>query len=485
MNNDTENSNFLKARELFLQSIDLQQNGKPIEAKKNLEEAFKLYPSRESTINNLVILYFRFQEFENLKVLLSKIDQSGHIYKVGNLYLDYLNGDFNKCLKLSSELLTSLDDKDIRKSQLIDLMINCYFQVGDIANIFLYCRKILKDKSFYDQKLFLVGNFLILLSKPRAAKWYIQKSLKINFNKTYLNYLGFCMLQLKDFKNGLPYWKERFDVPQSGFELFYEIPKLSSMQQASKKKIVVWYEQGIGDTINFSRFVIYLKKFTPDIFFVVQDSLVEIFRSFYKDIQIISNQKATNMSFDYQISLTGLMNLLDLNYEDIGCEIINGNKAIINNTKPIKKIGFAYAGNPKYFRDKYRSMNIEKFRNIFSISSIEYFKLNNQIDPEIKQYKNVNDLGDLSIFEIAKKLPQFDLVISTDTFLVHLCGLLNINCILLLNYNADWRWFEDRKYTKWYPSVRIFKQKKILNWEDVIKTMVRFLRKKSKINLSQ
>ena len=60
------------------------------------------------------------------------------------------------------------------------------------------------------------------------------------------------------------------------------------------------------------------------------------------------------------------------------------------------------------------------------------------------------------------------MIISIDTSLIHLCGNLNIDSYLLLNFNSFWTWFDDRKKSAWYPSVTIIKQKKYNNWKNVI-----------------
>ena len=68
-----------------------------------------------------------------------------------------------------------------------------------------------------------------------------------------------------------------------------------------------------------------------------------------------------------------------------------------------------------------------------------------------------------------------ELIITTDTVFVHLCGSLGIPCLLLLSKNAEWRWFNDRKKTIWYPSVRILRQKKIGNWNTEIDIIKKFI----------
>ena len=71
---------------------------------------------------------------------------------------------------------------------------------------------------------------------------------------------------------------------------------------------------------------------------------------------------------------------------------------------------------------------------------------------------------------------SLDLVISSDTSIIHLAGILNINSVLLLNYNSDWRWFDDSKSTIWYPSVKILKQNKFDDWTNVFVELQQILK---------
>ena len=71
------------------------------------------------------------------------------------------------------------------------------------------------------------------------------------------------------------------------------------------------------------------------------------------------------------------------------------------------------------------------------------------------------------MLEIAEYIKNLDLVISSDTSIIHLAGILNKKSILLLNYNSDWRWFDDNNKTIWYPSIDIIKQEKFDNWNEV------------------
>ncbi len=86
-------------------------------------------------------------------------------------------------------------------------------------------------------------------------------------------------------------------------------------------------------------------------------------------------------------------------------------------------------------------------------------------------YKDIEDLGEKNFYDLSKCLKELDIVVSSDTSIIHLCGLLNIKAYMLLNYNSDWRWFFDEEKTFWYPSIKIIKQKKINEWNFVFEKL--------------
>ena len=78
-------------------------------------------------------------------------------------------------------------------------------------------------------------------------------------------------------------------------------------------------------------------------------------------------------------------------------------------------------------------------------------------------------------------MKNLDIVVSVDTSIIHLAGLLDVKSILLLNHNSDWRWFNDDKKTIWYPSVQIIKQTKFNYWGDVFEKLISIIEKKRRV----
>ena len=85
--------------------------------------------------------------------------------------------------------------------------------------------------------------------------------------------------------------------------------------------------------------------------------------------------------------------------------------------------------------------------------------------------------GELNDFaDTAAIVANLDLVISIDTAVAHLAGALGKPVWILLNKGCDWRWFEDREDSPWYPTARLFRQTTAGEWQDVVDRVERELR---------
>lgn len=473
--------NIIQAQKLFYESLDFQNAGNFINAKEKLLEALKLFPGRESVINNLAIIYFNLEDLLSLEGLnddrkITNINLKNLI----TIYILFLRKNYKDCIDIC---LKNVKNNPSNFEQIIDILIKCYFKIKDHKNTFKYMRISLRFDNFLDQKYYNVGLILFQLGKPLPAIIYFDKAIKINKSSVYLNSKALALLKSKDFLNGFELLENRFSNYSKNRIFFKEIPLMKNLNNLFNKKVVVWYEQGLGDTLNFARYVLLLKKHTNQITFVVQNKLLKILKNLDSEIIIKDFMEAQHEFFDYQIPLMSLIRKFDVSLKQPFQWTIKleTNSRKIDFDPHCLQIAFAHSGNQNYQRDHYRSMDISKFQNIFNLNNVHFYKLNHSdmstLAPKIK--KSITDLSHLDLYDIAIILSKFDLVISTDTVFAHLCGILNINCILLLSKNSDWRWFDDDKTTGWYRSIRILQQKKLDDWDAVVVLINRFLKLKS------
>ena len=470
-----------KAKNLFLKSLDAQFLGDLTQAKKYLNDALKLAPSRKSIINNLLIINFTLKDLKSIQNLVNHIISLDDNYKnlsdLGRVQILFLQKDYLKVIEISNEILKQNDVETL--DQCYDLLIKSYFKIGDLNKLFKYLRLSLKMNLNHEQSLYNAGSILQYVSKPRAAIYFLKKSLKYRDNISYHSCLAQSYLKIKNFEEGFKYWESRLYLYNYNIEIINSIKSIKSIYELKDKKILIIFEQGLGDTLNFSRYVKLLKNYSSNIYFTVQDKLLEIFQNFDDTIKIISTNDSKTEEFDFKIPLVSLIKLLNQNYKNISYHQLHIPQIATPIDLKIGKYNIAYAhqGNSDYICDQFRSIPLNIFSRIFENKKANFFNLGKN-----EQFNNLNNLKDIShlnFLEISNFIKKVNLVISTDTVFVHLCGILNIKCILLLNKNAEWRWFNHSKKTVWYPSIRILKQSKIGNWDKEISTIKKFIKMKT------
>ena len=157
---------------------------------------------------------------------------------------------------------------------------------------------------------------------------------------------------------------------------------MNSLEEIKNRKILVWDEQGLGDTIQFSRFLIDLLNFSKNITLVVDKKLKEILKNLDKNLTVTDYENLNSENFEYQIPICSLPKLLKIkNIKDI-----KYNKLEISKVKHFKleqtdnlKIGIAWSGNPNYTLDEYRSIPFKNFKKLLNIKGINFYKLSQNV----------------------------------------------------------------------------------------------------------
>ena len=347
-------------------------------------------------------------------------------------------------------------------------------------------KKILKKNRNHFEAYYNIGELLFELGKIKQAYFFFKKSYKINeSNIPTLWNMSLCALTLKDFDNGFLLYETRWKRKNFQIKKFTHIKLANNINDIFNQKILVWDEQGFGDTIQFSRFVIYLLKYTNNVTFVVNKKLKDLFSCLDSRIKIFDYESLNQEIFDFQIPICSLPNLLKISdikeipYYKLELSKNVGKVQVINKNK--LNIGLAWSGNPNYPNDEYRSIPLKYFYNLLSYKNVNFYKLFKDLRvSELFDFNsyNIKDLGEKNFLDLSYAIKELDLVISADTSIIHLCGILGVNSILLLNFNSDWRWFDDDKTTIWYPSVKIIKQKEFNNWHNVFDELIKELKNK-------
>jgi hypothetical protein len=136
-------------------------------------------------------------------------------------------------------------------------------------------------------------------------------------------------------------------------------------------------------------------------------------------------------------------------------------------------VGLAWSGNPKNPNDWARSIAFQKLGAILDVSGVTFISVQKTVEPTDEQSFSAASVIDfreypLDFSETAALISELDLVITVDTVTAHLAGALGKPVWILLSAVSDWRWFEHRSDSPWYPTARLFRQKMIGEWEPVL-----------------
>ncbi len=257
--------------------------------------------------------------------------------------------------------------------------------------------------------------------------------------------------------------------------------------------LLVHAEQGLGDTIQFVRYLPEVRRRSPTTIVEVQPSVIGLLCE--SGIGGLVAQGSPLPPFDFQIPMASLPCALGTTFETIPADIpyLSANPALTAAWRdhlsryPTFKIGIAWQGNPSYREDRYRSIPVNQFAPLADVPGVQLFSL--QKGPGLeqlagaKQALRIIDLGThidestgpfLDTVAIMKNL---DLVITSDTVPAHLAGALGVNVWVALRRGPDWRWLATGDTSPWYPTMRLFRQQQLGDWPQVFRDMADELRR--------
>jgi len=316
-------------------------------------------------------------------------------------------------------------------------------------------------------------------------------SIKSDFSDAYWN-KSLSQLTLGEFEEGWKNYEYRFKLPNAKSQ-FSKLTRLENLKNLHKKKILIWSEQGLGDVVQFCRYIYEILNLGAEVTFDTSKTLSGLMsRQFNCTINETGKGIVVN-KFDYQIPLLSLPMLFKTNLNNIPFQnrylktSITNDEAWfkkLNLTKEKLNIGITCAGNPKYVADSERSASLEIFLPLVNKANLFLIQKDIKKEDEIflKKYPQINFIGkNVDNFDdLASVIQNMDLVISTDTSIPHLAGALGKKIFILLGLITDWRWMLDSKVSPWYQSATLYRKKfnskkKITDWsyafEEIIKQL--------------
>jgi tetratricopeptide (TPR) repeat protein len=259
------------------------------------------------------------------------------------------------------------------------------------------------------------------------------------------------------------------------------------------RTLLLYAEQGLGDTIQFLRFVPRLAEQGAKVLLALPTPLMELAAGL-EGVHEIVRPSIELPRFDFSCALASLPLRLGATLETIplrsgylaaGAERVAAWRERLG-TSPKLSVAIAWAGNPDHPNDHNRSMTPDDIAPLFQIPGVRW--LNLQTRPDAKALRRhrqaeILDLGqELSDFsDTAAILSAADLVLSVDTALCHLAGALGRPVWTMLPFAPDWRWLTERADSPWYGSMRLIRQPAPRAWGPVIAEVAGAIRARASV----
>ena len=230
-------------------------------------------------------------------------------------------------------------------------------------------------------------------------------------------------------------------------------------------RVLVRCYHGLGDTIQFSRYLRMLRSRAREVILWAQPPLLRLLSSVDGIDRLVPLTDGTpDVEFDVDVEIMELPFVFRSTLESIPREIpyIHVPRATLPGAAP--RVGVAWRCGDWEMR---RSVPFEHMRPLFDLSSVTWCSLQQHRQPE-ESHPRLLDISADDIYEAAGRMAALDLVITVDSMPAHLAGALGIPVWTLLMKDADWRWMEEREDSPWYPSMRLFRQQTDGEWPEVI-----------------
>jgi tetratricopeptide (TPR) repeat protein len=505
--------------EAFQRAVSLHQRGQSLAAAELYQAVLGQDPDHPDALHQLSVLRIQLGDFDGAMTLIRRLlDRSPNLHHAHNnlgIVLHALNRPadavehFKKAILIKPDLveahynlgktLQALDrlvDARVSYERAIALRPNYPEAHNNLGNVLLalhcpeqtiaYYTRALEIRPGYADAHNNRGNALQALDRYAEAVASYEQALTIEPNHAEAhNNLGFALTQMNRHEEAIGWFAKAHAIKSDYFDARHneglarlalgdfacgwtqyewrperrqtEMPRPLWLgdRQLNGRTILLHGEQGLGDTIQFARYVPLVARLGARVILAAQRPLTSLLATL-PGISVLRAQGDAIPPFDCFCPLPSLPLAFRTTIESIPAapylspvpERVAHWRARIVATSDLK-VGVVWAGSPMHRNDRNRSTTLQRLTPLFGLPGVRFFSLQvgpHQADPVGIASTPVIDLSDqLSDFaETAAAIANLDVVITVDTAVAHLAGALGRPAWVMLAFSPDWRWLRDR-----------------------------------------
>lgn len=301
-----------------------------------------------------------------------------------------------------------------------------------------------------------------------------------------------ALLQGGNFKDGFREYEWRWESKSlQGSKRHYQIPMWLGEESLLGKTILIYGEQGLGDMIQFCRYIEMIASLGASVILEVPSTLRQLMKSL-KGVSHLVTPGEEVPYFDYQIPMMSLPLAFKTDLATIPASI-----PYLSSPEDKKqfwlerlgshsklRVGLTWSGGFRPDQPELWSVNsrrniaLEKLKKLKNIDVLFYsLQKGESAESELRELRKTAwdgpDILDFSselvdFTDTAALIENLDLIISVDTSIAHLAGALGKPVWLLNRYDTCWRWLVDRNDSPWYPSLKLYRQESYGNWDGAV-----------------
>jgi tetratricopeptide (TPR) repeat protein len=322
----------------------------------------------------------------------------------------------------------------------------------------------------------ILGTAYLNFNRLAEAEAQLRRALEVQpeFSLAEID-LAFTLLLAGRLEEGWRYYARRWrDTERMARPPFYNAAmewQGRSAQPARGKRIAVYAEQGLGDVIQFIRYVRELQADGATVYAVIQPELIGIVESSFPGVECLKGDKV--LQADHHVALLDLPMHYGTTLETIPTggpylrppqELVQQWAQRLPPAQGRLRVGLAWSGSLRQVNNNNRAVHLSDLQPLLEMPGLQCFSLQKgecgeftDIAPDPRRL--VDMTGEWKDFnDSAAMIGNLDLVITVDTSIAHLAGAMGKACWVLLAPNADWRWLVDREDCPWYAGMRLFRR---------------------------
>lgn len=510
----------------------LLRKGDRQEARRELETALSLDPRRAQDVESLASVLLKSGEAASARALLSnalalglkcpnacalmasaELD-AGDVGAASKLFVLAASWSPSAFLAIENVALSLMGKAAFEEARLVlapvakafpdkvELLVNlavCQMQTGrfdECFESFAAAAKLAPEAPAY---LVNYGSALGKAGRQEESISVLKKALALepsNYHASLALSLG--LLKLGRLAEGWPHWESRLKQPDLAKLSKCELP-LWTPEAPASARVLVRCEQGFGDSVFFARFLPLLRARCAHLSFICRKELLRLFEGFQGIDRLLplDGDETSPRDCDFRIPLASLPRYFASSMETLpslekplfkpaGQELSRW-RSFVEPRAPgssTKRIGLCWSGSQENRLGRMRSIPAKELLPLLSLPGTAFFSLQaDAMEAELDVLARADGLPFIAcastlrdFADTAALIESLDVVVSVDTAVAHLAGSALKPVKLALCFESDWRWFEGRSDSPWYPSFELFRQTERGSWSGVVQAIAASLR---------